>query len=114
MAQQAAAGLKMNRKKTKKALENQDLLPVHAIQSVTVHPHIVPPRGVESTAYYSGKTHISETGKARFEACGNSDAPATPDPALALLAGAWPSLPLADRKAILAIVRRTAAKGVRP
>jgi len=31
-----------------------------------------------------------------------------PDPALAVLVGAWPFLPLADRKAIMVIVRRAA------
>lgn len=72
----------------------------------TVQKHIVPPRGVEKGASSSGKTDDSA---GRGPESGPLDSAATPapsDPALALLAEAWPSLTLADRQAILAIVRR--------
>ncbi len=70
-----------------------------------------PRRGLEEGAFPSGKTHISDLGNARSNVTDAPEAQATHDPALALLAGAWPFLPLADKTAILAIVKAASAKG---
>ena len=70
----------------------------------------VPPRGVENRALSPGKTHNLIQGGAKSGPCDSIDAPATSDPALTLLINAWPFLSLADKKAILAIVREASVK----
>jgi hypothetical protein len=66
--------------------------------------------GFEITSKSSENVALSETGDAKSDViCTQSD---DADPALSLLAHAWPALSLADRKAILAIVRRASGKGV--
>ena len=63
-------------------------------------------RGLEPGSFSSEKSPLSDPGKAQSEASGAPDAPPASDPDLALLANTWPSIPLADRQAILVIVRR--------
>lgn len=110
-AQQAAAGNCTVSQETQKALENQGFMQSVANPCGTVRMHTVPPRGVEHTAFSSENQGVPDRRGPKSGPHDSGDAlPATSDPAFALLVNAWPSLSLADKKAILAIVRRASGR----
>jgi hypothetical protein len=72
--------------------------------------------GLEHPPENTGKTPSSDSGNAQSNVNGTAEGPVTvtEDPDFSLVVNAWLSLSLADRKAILAIVRRASTNGGRP
>ena len=66
--------------------------------------HPVPPRGVEQIANSSGNQGVALPSGAESGAVGGDSAPIDPD--LAAVVAAWPGLPEAVRRKVVALVRR--------
>jgi hypothetical protein len=106
MSANADQGLPRKRDTLKMSAKNRES---GALASVKI-----PPRGVEVSSETPGMRGFLPPGGPKSGPSNSADATVVDDPALALLASAWPSLSLADRKAILAIVRRAAAHSGNP